>query len=98
MALNVRDVYWFEVEYSNGEKATRPVVIIEINDGVPIVALFVALTHSKIKDFDNPYDKWKVPLFSVKADGLGDSSYAKANCIAEVDDTAFKSKLLGSSK
>jgi hypothetical protein len=92
MKLKIGDVFWFEVVYSNGERVIRPVVIINFINGVPLISTFVALTHSEIKDFDGKFDKWKVPLFGANKDGLGDSSYAKANCVAEVDASAFKRK------
>lgn len=92
MKFKIGDVYWFEVTYRNGEVCKRPVVIIELTDDLPIIATFVALTHSGIEDFNAKYDKWKVPLFGAKRDGFGDSSYAKVNCTAEVDTSAFKHK------
>lgn len=92
MRLNLGDVFWFKVTYRNGEVCERPVVIIELEDGVPIVVTFVTLTHSSIKSMDSKYDKWKVTLFGAKRDGFGDSSYAKANCVAEVEASAFKHK------
>lgn len=79
-----------EVVYNNDERVIRPVVIINFINGIPLISTFVALTHSGIKDFDGKFDKWKVPLFGANRDGLGDSSYAKANCVAEVDVSAFR--------
>jgi mRNA-degrading endonuclease toxin of MazEF toxin-antitoxin module len=91
MSVNVGEVYWLTVYYpTTGEFETRPVVIIDIVNGVARIATFVALTTSEIKDFENKYDRWKVPLFKGKETGLGVGSYAKANCVADVDVTAFK--------
>lgn len=92
MQLHVGQVFWYEVEYpKTGEREKRPVAILGLNDdGSPIFVTFVALTHSKIKDFDGKYDKWKVPIFKGKEYGLGSGSFAKANCIAEADASSFK--------
>ncbi|WP_025693009.1 hypothetical protein [Paenibacillus zanthoxyli] len=93
MQLKVGQVFWYEVEYpKTGEVEKRPVAILEINNGIPIFVTFVTLTHSKIKDINGKYDKWKTPLFKGRECGLGDSSYAKTNCIAEADASSFKQK------
>ena len=93
MQLKVGQVFWYWVEYpKTGEIEKRPVAIIEINNGVPIFVTFVTLTHSKIKDFDGKFDKWKTPLFKGRECGLGDSSFAKVNCAAEVDASSFHLK------
>lgn len=73
-------------------QVVRPVVILEINDGIPLFASFVTLTHSKIKDLDGRYDRWKVPLFKGNDVGPGNSLYAKANCIAEAEASSFHPK------
>jgi hypothetical protein len=93
MNVKVVQVYWYEVHYPRtGETEVRPVVILEIHDGIPVFATFATLTHSKIKDFDGRYDKWKVPLFKGIEAGLETGSYAKANCVAEADISSFKPK------
>ncbi|OXS57553.1 hypothetical protein B1A99_15950 [Cohnella sp. CIP 111063] len=90
MSVSVGAVYWLEVTYpSTDASETRPVAIIEIDHGMPIFVTFVALTHSRIQDFNGRFDKWKVPLFKGRDVGLGDQSFAKVNCIAQVDSTVF---------
>ncbi|MGO0061265.1 type II toxin-antitoxin system PemK/MazF family toxin [Brevibacillus fluminis] len=90
--VNVGDIFWFEVTYPRtGEKAVRPVVIIDMDDGNPVIATFAAITGSSIKDFEDRYDKWQVPLFSWKQAGLLKESYCKANCVATVEANVFRS-------
>ncbi|MFI2857684.1 type II toxin-antitoxin system PemK/MazF family toxin [Paenibacillus sp. JSM ZJ436] len=92
MQLRVGQVFWYEVEYpKTGEREIRPVAILELNsDGSPVFVTFTALTHSKIKSFDGKYDKWKVPIYKGDDCGLGNNSFAKANCLAEVDASSFR--------
>ncbi|MEK3769375.1 hypothetical protein MKY14_12490 [Paenibacillus sp. FSL R5-0887] len=72
MNLKAGQVFWYEVDYpKTGETEIRPVAIVEIIDGLPIFVVFVALTHSKIKNFEGKYDKWKIPLFKGRDCGLG---------------------------
>lgn len=91
--VQIGDIYWFPVFYpATGETETRPVVIIDIFDGQPIIATFAAITGSPIRSFDDRYDKWQVPIFHWPSSGLQKPSYVKANCIATVNATAFDPK------
>ncbi|OMC74262.1 hypothetical protein BK125_20910 [Paenibacillus odorifer] len=92
MNLKAGQVFWYEVDYpKTGETEIRPVAIVEIIDGLPIFVVFVALTHSKIKNFEGKYDKWKIPLFKGRDCGLGESSFAKVNCVAQAEASSFNS-------
>ncbi|RAK15315.1 PemK-like, MazF-like toxin of type II toxin-antitoxin system [Anoxybacillus vitaminiphilus] len=91
MYVEIGDIFWFDVTYpSTGETETRPVVIIDIIDDTPVFATFATITGSNIKDFNDRFDKWKVPLFQWEHAGLEKGSYVKANCIAQVEASAFK--------
>lgn len=60
MKLKVGDVYWLTVTYpKTSEIETRPVVIYDFEEDCPVVASFATIIGSKIRDFDNKFDKWK---------------------------------------
>lgn len=93
MKIDVGQVYWHEVYYPKLRKSEiRPVVILEIEDGSPIFATFSTITSQGISDFDEKYDKWKVPIFKWKECNLNKSSYVKSNCVAQTESTAFHRK------
>lgn len=91
MDVQIGDIYWFAVYYPATHKTDiRPVVIIDIVDGQPVVATFAEITSSPIKNFNDRYDKWQVPIFCWSSAGLSKPSYAKVNCIATVFAKDFK--------
>lgn len=93
MKLNVGDVYWLTVTYpETAETETRPVIIYDFDGDTPLIASFATVTSSKIKNFENKYDKWKSPIFQWRHAGLKKESYVKANNIATVDAHVFNKK------
>ena len=93
MNIEIGNIYWFRVYYHNtGESEVRPVVVLDITNDNLIIATFATITSSSIKDFNDKYDKWQVPLFHWKFAGLNRASYVKANCVATVNIEEFKTK------
>lgn len=86
MSISIGDIYWLEVVYPDtGERETRPVVVLDIKNDEVTIATFATITGSKIANFDGRFDKQKVPLFQWEKSNLEKGSYAKANCVADVD-------------
>jgi hypothetical protein len=84
MSISIGHIYWLEVVYPDtGERETRPVVVIDIKNNEITIA--TTITGSKIANFDGRHDKWKVPLFQWEKSQLEKGSYAKENCVADID-------------
>lgn len=85
MTVQIGDIFWMSVQYpSTGEIVTRPIVIYGFFEDEPLLAGIATITRSEIKNFNNRFDKWKVPIFNYKESNL-DLSYVKVNCLAKVD-------------
>lgn len=67
-------------------------VVFDITEDGEVMAAYAAITGSEIKEFGGKYDQWKVPLFKWRTAGLEKGSYVKANCIALVPLSTFKSE------
>lgn len=94
----MRYIYWLTVTYPKTlEVATRLVLIIDFEDGTPIIVSFATITGSEIQDFKGKYDRWKSPIFQWRQAGLDKQSFVKANNIATVEASVFKkSDFIGS--
>ncbi|HHW36823.1 MAG TPA: type II toxin-antitoxin system PemK/MazF family toxin [Bacillales bacterium] len=78
---SIGEIYDVEVEFDerDGRAKTRPVVIIDVKNGDPIVVLVAALTGQGPKNPPTFFDQYKVALKDWKQAGLKKESFVKSS-------------------
>jgi mRNA-degrading endonuclease toxin of MazEF toxin-antitoxin module len=93
-SYKIGDIFDVEVEFQEQDerRKTRPVVIVDIEDGDPVILTIAALTGAALKNPPTYHDSFKVPLNDWQSAGLKKESYVKSHPgnIGKINPSALK--------